>query len=74
MNVQWSVHWGCNYHELLALLTNPSSVHLIGAYCRWRGLTKDPLFLMAKNHSEIHMVKKASENVFLFQITLKINF
>ena len=26
-----------------------------------------------KNHSEMQMLKKASENVFLFQITLKIN-
>ena len=43
MNVQWSVHWGCNYQETLALLKNPSSVHLIGAYCKWRELsTKDP--------------------------------
>ena len=43
VNVQWSVHWGGNYQVLLALLKNPSSVHLIGAYCKWRGLsTKDP--------------------------------
>ena len=48
MNVQWNVHvhWGCNYQELLALLKNPSSVHLISAYCKWRGLsTKDPSVL-----------------------------
>ena len=43
MNAQWCVHWGCNYHELLALLKKPSSVHIIGAYCKWQGLsTKDP--------------------------------
>ena len=46
MNVQWSVHWGCNYQELLALLKNLSSVHLIGAYFKWRGLSaKDPSFV-----------------------------
>ena len=27
-----------------------------------------------KNHSEMQMLKKALENVFLFQMTLKINF
>ena len=42
MNVQWSVHWGYNYQELLALLKKPSSVHIIGAYCKWWELsTKD---------------------------------
>ena len=29
---------------------------------------------MTKIHSEMQMLKKASENVFLFQITLKIKF
>ena len=29
---------------------------------------------MTKTDSEMQMLKKASENVFLFQITLKINF
>ena len=29
---------------------------------------------MTKSHSEMQKLKKASENVFLFQITLKINF
>ena len=46
MNVQCSVPWGCNYQALLALLKNPFSVHLIGVYCKWRGLsTKDSTFI-----------------------------
>ena len=43
MNVRWSVHWGCNYQDMFGLLKNPSSVHLIGTYFKWRGLsTKHP--------------------------------
>ena len=61
VNVHWSVHWGCNYQELLVLLKNPFSVHLIGAYCKWRGFLqkiplKDQLTVTRKFHQHATLV------------------